>query len=333
MVPRTFVLLACACLLALAAFPPSASAVTAASGPELGRSFVVSLVSGTVRVKAPGSARSVRLTGRPRAIPVGSTVNATRGKVRLVGAMTRRGGRQSGIFEDGAFRATQARRNRAVIDLKLVGGSFRGCPAQGTANAAGRRSLGRLLRGKARGRFRTRGRYAAATVRGTTWLTNDRCTGTSVDARRGKVEATAAGGTQTFVLDPGEVYEAFCSPPPEVGRLEYCLGVLSREDVGTYGFGFSTFVHEGDYTLCVAPPTGDPICKTYPIPPKENVRGFRFSTAVATCQPDRGSGTYHVVWAVPGQFLGTLPFRVTRPFPPGEGLCPVSPEELQQLQP
>ena len=45
----------------------------------------------------------------------------------------------------------------------------------------------RKLWGDGRGRFRTRGRYGAATVRGTRWLTLDRCDGTKVRVVRGKV--------------------------------------------------------------------------------------------------------------------------------------------------
>ena len=45
----------------------------------------------------------------------------------------------------------------------------------------------RKLWGDGRGRFRTRGRYGAATVRGTKWLTQDRCDGTRVRVVRGKV--------------------------------------------------------------------------------------------------------------------------------------------------
>ncbi len=67
-------------------------------------------------------------------------MNATRGKVRLVGAVDRNGGAQSGVFYGGAFTATQARRRRAIVDLKLVGGSFKGC-GSGAANAAARRRI------------------------------------------------------------------------------------------------------------------------------------------------------------------------------------------------
>ena len=45
----------------------------------------------------------------------------------------------------------------------------------------------RHLWGNGRGSFRTRGRYASATVRGTKWLVTDTCSGTLTVVRRGTV--------------------------------------------------------------------------------------------------------------------------------------------------
>jgi hypothetical protein len=41
--------------------------------------------------------------------------------------------------------------------------------------------------GDAKGKFRTKGRYASATIRGTKWLTDDRCDGTLVRVVKGAV--------------------------------------------------------------------------------------------------------------------------------------------------
>ena len=46
----------------------------------------------------------------------------------------------------------------------------------------------RRLWGNGKGRFVTKGRFAAATVRGTAWLTEDRCTSTLVRVLAGRVE-------------------------------------------------------------------------------------------------------------------------------------------------
>ena len=56
---------------------------------------------------------------------------------------------------------------------------------QGQTSAKGKKV--RRLWGDGKGRFRTRGRRAAATVRGTKWLTEDRCDRTKITVRRGRV--------------------------------------------------------------------------------------------------------------------------------------------------
>ena len=58
-------------------------------------------------------------------------------------------------------------------------GASRAAGARAAANGrSAAQSIRRRLRASARGRFRTRGRHSAATVRGTVWLTADRCDGT-----------------------------------------------------------------------------------------------------------------------------------------------------------
>jgi ferric-dicitrate binding protein FerR (iron transport regulator) len=54
-----------------------------------------------------------------------------------------------------------------------------------------------------KGRFRTRGRHAAATVRGTTWLTEDRCGGTLVAVRHGLVAVRDFTRRKTFMVPGG----------------------------------------------------------------------------------------------------------------------------------
>ena len=314
--------------LAIVAAPPAG--VASEPIPALGRSFVVAKVSGTVLVKPPAGAR-FSLGREPRIIPVGSTVDAVRGKVRLVGAVKRSGGRQSGVFYAGAFRASQARRDRAVIDLKLVGGSFAGCGAEGSARASGRRRLGRRLWGVARGNFRTRGRHSSATVRGTKWLTADRCSSTAVESRGGRVEAS--NGSQSYVLANGDIFETLCTPAGAAPEdRQYCLGTLSREANSLYVFGFATVIHHGDYSLCVQPPAGDATCRVFPIP-EPQPGATTAPVALAACAAESGPGTYTVSWTVPGQFLGALTFRVLRSYPPGTGLCPVSEAEILGMQP
>jgi hypothetical protein len=86
-----------------------------------------------------------------------------------------------------------------VTDLVLRG-SLSSCP-RGSASAA-RRS--RRLWGSAGGRFRTRGRHSAGAVRGTRWLTVDRCDGTLTLVREGTVAVSDFGLDRTILVDAGE---------------------------------------------------------------------------------------------------------------------------------
>jgi hypothetical protein len=65
-----------------------------------------------------------------------------------------------------------------------------------------------LLRASAHGRFRTRGRYSAATVRGTAWTTSDRCDGTLTSVRRGTVLVTDLVRRVSVTVHAGHRYLA-----------------------------------------------------------------------------------------------------------------------------
>ena len=71
-----------------------------------------------------------------------------------------------------------------MTDLHLRGGAFSSCGNRAGISVLARERKGkprviRRLWGKDRGsRFRTHGRDSVATVRGTRWLTTDRCDGT-----------------------------------------------------------------------------------------------------------------------------------------------------------
>ena len=74
--------------------------------------------------------------------------------------------------------------------LSLAGPLPTGCKAKKASRgikAAHGRPTARRLWGDAKGNFRTVGRYASATVRGTKWLTEDTCAGTLVKVARGVV--------------------------------------------------------------------------------------------------------------------------------------------------
>ena len=62
--------------------------------------------------------------------------------------------------------------------------------------------------GDGKGRFRTRGRYASATVRGTKWLTADRCDGTNVKVARGVVQVADFPQRRQVTVRAGRSYLA-----------------------------------------------------------------------------------------------------------------------------
>ena len=79
---------------------------------------------------------------------------------------------------------------KAVVELRLAKGDFGVCPKR-TPSSIGGASAAKTVRqlwGNGKGSFRTTGRYASATVRGTNWLTADRCDGTSVTVKRGVIK-------------------------------------------------------------------------------------------------------------------------------------------------
>ena len=148
-----------------------------------------------------------------RQIPVGSFLNTRRGTVELVSATGSGSRTQSGKFSAGLFQVLQsrARRARGLTELRLKGSSFKRCRRgrRGRSGAAqlSRRTV-RRLRANARGRFRSRGRHSAATVRGTVWITADRCDGTLTTVRRGRVAVRDFRAKRTVILRRGKSYLA-----------------------------------------------------------------------------------------------------------------------------
>ena len=75
----------------------------------------------------------------------------------------------------------------------------------GVARAASKRRVRRLW-GSGHGRFTTRGRNSAATVRGTIWSVEDRCDGTLTRVTRGVVVVENLRTHRTKTVKAGETY-------------------------------------------------------------------------------------------------------------------------------
>ena len=171
--------------------------------------MVVAPVSGKVLVRAPGAAYATPLTA-VRLVPVGTVVDTTGGRVRLTSANPQPGSVQSGEFFKGTFQVTQTRAGQGLVSLVLRDTITRQSvctPSPAHAAALSKRLLG-LLRGSAKGHFRTVGRFSAATVLGTNWGVRDRCDGTLTVVREGVVEVRDFVHHKTVVVRTGQTYLA-----------------------------------------------------------------------------------------------------------------------------
>jgi hypothetical protein len=112
----------------------------------------------------------------------------------LVAATGKKGQNYTGTFSGAVFKITQAAGggNKGLTTLTLIEGAFPGAPSLAACTAKATRAAAhsalssrilQTLHARATGRFRTRGRYAAGTVRGTAWTTVDRCDGTLISVQ------------------------------------------------------------------------------------------------------------------------------------------------------
>jgi len=192
--------------------------------PEVGKTANIERISGTVRIRRPGVA-SFEPLRQGQQIPIGSVVQTVRGVAKLTTASNFRGGQQTARFYGGRFTVRQRRRQDPVTELILTGGGFELCPkgALGTrvkgatdglaaiAAAQRRRRSRRVVQrlwGDGKGLFRTEGHDGSAGVRGTKWLTEDRCDGTLVRVRQGKVTVRDFGLNRTVTRTAGQSYLA-----------------------------------------------------------------------------------------------------------------------------
>jgi hypothetical protein len=170
-------------------------------------------VSGAVLVQLPGTTNFVPIERTGEVLPVGTIVDARKGRVRLTASLGKGKGVGVADFFEGVFKITQKSTGKGVTELTLVGGSFKNCPGPGgkSAQAAGKLKKTKSIRhlwGEGKGLFRTKGRYAAATLRGTKWLTDDRCDGTLIRVAIGAVSVTDLPKKKTLVLKAPKSYLA-----------------------------------------------------------------------------------------------------------------------------
>lgn len=138
-------------------------------------------------------------------IPFGSLVDVTHGSVTIttsVGTL-----RTAGTGHvTAAYVLLPARvGGEPYVELRLAKGNFGICPTPKGSVKSSSPKVVRALWGNGKGNFETVGRFASAAVRGTHWLTDDRCDGTwthvvtgtvdMIDLRTGKSVAVQQGHT------------------------------------------------------------------------------------------------------------------------------------------
>jgi Ca2+-binding RTX toxin-like protein len=151
----------------------------------------------------------------PVKIPIGSTIDAREGEVRVATARNRAGARQEISVSEGVFSLRQDTGRRPVTMLRLTGGSFgpcggsssreRGAPARKAK--PGRRLRTRLDKPK-RAHVKVRGRYSIGAAYGTAWLTEDRCDGTLTRVKSGTVRVRDLVRHRTVTVRAGSSYLA-----------------------------------------------------------------------------------------------------------------------------
>ena len=269
--------------------------------PKLGKSALVSEVSGTVTFAEKGETRLQEMSKSPTLVPIGSSIDARRGKVRVRTAGRRRGLDQA-MFWKGAFTIRQDRRD-AVPEMFVLGETCADAPR---------------LWAESSDAFRTVGRFSGvqAIEDDTRWRTEDLCDGTRHFAKSGRLRAYD-GPVVENPIEAGGTIQHYCDyDGVEPVSSWFCTMLDNYPDLDLYGPGIATLGTATSYDVCVTNPMGVETCESYPLSEPFTSEGHRFS--VLGCTADSGPGAYSVRWLVDGVQLGpAMPFRSDRP--PGQG--------------
>lgn len=189
---------------------PTPTPPTPPAPPLIGRTALAGAVSGIVLVRSPGATAMQSLTAA-RDIPIGSLIDTSHGVVQLGTAVDDARRVQTATAWGGSFVLTQTRTRHGLTTFTLAGPlrctSMRGRRLHALAARSGRGPTRSLWATDNHGSFSTRGMNSVATVRGTYWVTVDRCDGTLTIVRRGAVSVHGARG-RTVLVRAGHSYLA-----------------------------------------------------------------------------------------------------------------------------
>jgi hypothetical protein len=191
---------------------PDATAPT----PDIGNTVVASPATGTVRVRAPGADHYTTL-GANDVVPVGARVDTRRGAIDVVTDLGD-GHTQKAKFWNGVFTIKQSKKGKGYTDIYVAPAT--GCTAPAKAKKSGGVSAARKKKHRRNslwgsdnhGRFRGHGRGSIATVRGTTWLMEERCEGSYTKVKQGKVSVRDRRRHVTVLVRAGHSYLARTRP-------------------------------------------------------------------------------------------------------------------------
>jgi hypothetical protein len=177
------------------------------AAPKIRKTVNLLRARGTIRIKKPKS-KSFKLLRTGEQVPVGTTVDTRAGRVTLIAAADSKGHTARAVFYDGIFKFTQTKGKKPTTVLTLTE-KLTGCKAKGKkASAAKKKVKKRRLWGDGKGRFQTKGKHSAATVVGTKWLVEDRCTSTLTKVARGRVKVRDFVKHKTVFVKKGHRYIA-----------------------------------------------------------------------------------------------------------------------------
>jgi parallel beta-helix repeat protein len=160
---------------------------------------------------------TVLVNGKPLAagqqIPFGAIIDTTHGTI-LLQDIGPTGQLEAAYFAGAIFKLITT--PAGLTELVLQGGDFGVCTKakpKGKRHAAAaappkKKTVVRSLWGNGKGQFVTKGRYAAATVQGTIWNTQDRCDGTFVQVQRGVVSVQDLVHNKTISVTAGHFFLA-----------------------------------------------------------------------------------------------------------------------------
>jgi hypothetical protein len=145
-------------------------------------------------------------------------------------------------------------------------------------------------------------------VRGTEWLTEDRCTSTVTENKSPNTTSKISTETQDrihFDLDPGQTITYYCNKLT-IAPDTYCLILLAQPADGLIAGGILAETDATSYYLYVKAPDGQEGAVQIPLSERDPQTGFRQS--IFAC-PVRQVGKFDVGWSLDGAnllFPGTL---------------------------